>query len=126
MPFLVTLRSLVIALVVLGLSASAMAYAMPASMGQMVMASDQGQAAGMPCGMAMSAMDAAHGKPMMPCKGMTSDCIKQFGCVTDVAVPARFAVVEHMVDFGTIEYWAAGFSMASLSRTPEPLPPRTV
>jgi hypothetical protein len=44
---------------------------------------------GMPCDMMMmSAAGADHGKPMAPCKGMTPDCIKQMGCVTDVAVPA--------------------------------------
>ncbi|WP_428390413.1 hypothetical protein [Lichenicoccus sp.] len=126
MPFLATIRSLVIALVVLGLSASSMAYAKPASMGPMIVGPEQGQAAAMPCGMTMSAADTAHGKPMMPCKTINSDCTKQLVCTTDVAVPARFALAVHMDQFDSVEYWSPGSSLASVSLTPEPLPPRTV
>ena len=48
--------------------------------------------AGMPCDMPMPAAGINRDKPMMPCKGIIPDCIKQMGCVTDVAVPARRCV----------------------------------
>jgi hypothetical protein len=83
--------------------------------------------AGMPCDMMMmSAAGADHGKPMAPCKGMTPDCIKQMGCVTDVALPARLVKDEFVAHFTTVDYWSALSKLAELIRTPEPLPPRTI
>jgi hypothetical protein len=82
---------------------------------------------GMPCDMMMMpAAGADHGKPMAPCKGMTPDCIKQMGCVTAVALPARFASHAFAVHFTTVDYWSAPSKLATLVRTPEPLPPRTI
>jgi hypothetical protein len=82
--------------------------------------------AGMPCGMMMSMADAGHGEPMVPCKGMTPDCIKQMGCiVVDVALPARLASTDVTVALSTVAYWSAWSEMAGLAREPEPFPPRT-
>ncbi len=81
--------------------------------------------AGMPCDMMMPAADADHGEPMMPCKGMTPDCLKHMGCVTDAALPAPLVSNEVVVHFSTVYYWPARSKLASLTRTPEPLPPRT-
>jgi hypothetical protein len=82
--------------------------------------------AGMPCDVMMPAAAADHGKPMTPCKGMTPDCIKQMGCVTDVALPARLVDNEIVAHFTAVDYWSALSTMAELVRTPEPLPPRTI
>ena len=82
--------------------------------------------AGMPCDMMMSAAGADHGKPMAPCKSMTPDCIKQMGCVTDVALPARLVNDAFVAHFTTVDYWSALSKLAELSRPPEPLPPRTI
>lgn len=82
--------------------------------------------AGMPCDMMMPVADTDHGRPMAPCKGMTPDCIKVMGCVTAVALPARFVSHEFTAHFTTVNYWSALSAMAELVRTPEPLPPRTV
>ena len=81
--------------------------------------------ADMPCDIMMSMADAGHGEPMAPCKGMTPDCIKQMGCVVDVALPARRVSSDVTVPLSTIAYWSAWFEMAGLIREPEPLPPRT-
>jgi hypothetical protein len=71
-------------------------------------------------------IDAGHGGPMAPCKGMTPDCIKQMGCcVVDYALPARLESTDLVVPLSTVAYWAAWSQMAGLSREPEPLPPRT-
>jgi len=83
--------------------------------------------AGMPRDMMMMpAAGADHGKPMAPCKGITPDCIKQMGCVTDVALPARLMNNEFVAHFTAVDYWSALSAMSKLIRTPEPLPPRTI
>jgi hypothetical protein len=82
--------------------------------------------AGMPCDMMMPAAGAEHSKPMMPCKGMTPDCIKLMGCITDVALPARFMSHAFTVRFAAVDYWSASSELAELVNTPEPLPPRTI
>ena len=80
---------------------------------------------GMPCDMMMSMADAGHDKPMLPCKGLTPDCIKQMGCLVAVALPVRPAGSEFAVPFSLVDYWAARSAMAGADLTPEPLPPRT-
>ena len=80
--------------------------------------------ADMPCDGMASMADAGQGTPMAPCKGLTPDCIKQMGCVVDVGLPARLAMVGDTVVFSKVAYWAAGSAMAGVVREPEPLPPR--
>ncbi len=82
--------------------------------------------AGLPCGMMMSMAGSEHGKPMMPCKGMTPDCLKQMGCVTDVALPARLVESGFAAHFTPVDYWPTSSELANLISTPEPLPPRTI
>jgi hypothetical protein len=82
--------------------------------------------AGMPCDMMMPAIGTDHGKPMTPCKGMTPDCIKLMGCITDVALPARFVSNAFTVRFTAVDYWSASSELAEIVSTPEPLPPRTI
>ena len=85
--------------------------------------------ADMPCDMTMPmtspTADAGQGTPMLPCKGLTPDCMKQMGCVVDVALPARLASADLAVPFSTVDYWSAWPSMSGVVRAPEPLPPRT-
>ncbi len=47
---------------------------------------------GMPCTMAMPASASGETTPMAPCKGMTPGCIKLVGCVTVVALHARYTM----------------------------------
>ena len=77
-----------------------------------------------PCYMAMPMADAGHGAPMAPCKGMTPECIKQMGCVVDVALPARLADIGAVFAFSPVTYWSARSLMAGVAREPERLPPR--
>jgi hypothetical protein len=72
------------------------------------------------------AQSAQYATPMAPCKGMTPDCIKVMGCVTDVALPARLISHEFAAQFTTVNYWTAVSALADLVSTPEPLPPRTI
>jgi len=81
--------------------------------------------ADVPCDMMMSMAGAGHGQPMAPCKGLTPDCVKQMGCVVDVALPARLASTDVTVPLSTVAYWSAWSAMAGLIHAPEPLPPRT-
>ncbi len=78
-----------------------------------------------PCDMMMPVADAGHGAPMVPCKGMTAGCIKQMGCVADVALPTRLAGTDVVLAFSPVAYWSARSLMAGVAREPEPLPPRT-
>ncbi|WP_428375592.1 hypothetical protein [Lichenicoccus sp.] len=82
--------------------------------------------AGMPCDKTMSHAGMPNEKPMPPCKGMTPDCIKQMGCVTDAALPARAVSLDIAVRGSDVDYWSAWSKLADFVREPEPLPPRTV
>jgi hypothetical protein len=78
---------------------------------------------GVPCNLGTSA--SGESKPMAPCKGMTSDCIKQMGCSTVSVLPARFLTHDSTVRYSAVDYWTSFSELASLERRPEPLPPRT-
>jgi hypothetical protein len=79
-----------------------------------------------PCGMAMMQPASDHEKPMMPCKGMTPDCIKQMGCIDITALPAtRAPGHELIVTYSVVDYWSSSSTLASLDPEPEPIPPRT-
>jgi hypothetical protein len=81
--------------------------------------------ADMPCDMAMPVADAGHDVPMAPCKGLTSECIKQIGCIVTVALPTRLVDMDTAVLFSPVAYWSAWSKMTGVAREPEPLPPRT-
>lgn len=78
-----------------------------------------------PCDMAMPVADAGHGAPMLPCKGMTADCIKEMGCVANVALPTRMANTDVVFAFRPVAYWSARSEMAGVVHEPADLPPRT-
>ena len=82
--------------------------------------------AGMPCDMMMSHAGMHDDKPNSPCKGMTPDCIKQMGCVTDAALLARAVSLDVVAHYSDVDYWSAWSMLADFVREPEPLPPRTI
>ena len=97
--------------------------------GQLVQAAApmaQAVMADMPCDMAMPMADAGRGAPMVPCKGLTPECIKQMGCVANAALPVRMADSEGVTSFSPVAYWSTWSLMTGMAHTPEPLPPRTV
>ncbi len=122
MSFLAILRSLVIALVVLGMSASAMAYAMPIAMGQTIMAAGPGQDAGAPCGM-MAAMHGKAGKSEMPCNTITPDCVKMTVCLQTVALPEHGRLEVGPVTFVAVTYGVSASLRTGLTLEPELSPP---
>lgn len=79
----------------------------------------------MPCDAMTPMTGTGHSLPKMPCKGLTPDCIKQMGCVADVALPIRLTAAPGTFVFSPVAYWATGFKMAGLAREPEDSPPRT-
>ena len=81
--------------------------------------------AGVPCDMAMPAPAAEKTKPMMPCKGITPDCIKQMGCAATAALPARLSSSGFAAHYSPVIYWTASSRLDGLAREPEPFPPRT-
>jgi hypothetical protein len=80
---------------------------------------------GMPCDIMMSMGD-GHGKPAMPCKAMTPDCLKHMTGGVDAGLPGRFASNEMAVHLSTIDYWTLWSRLSGLTDAPEPLPPRTI
>ena len=60
----------------------------------------------MPCDMAMPMADAGHGAPMAPCKGLTPECIKQMGCVANVALPIRLVDADDDPDLRLLNPWS--------------------
>ncbi len=108
-----------IAFAIVGGTTTQLAHAAQAGMPMMM--------GGVPCDMMMMpATDADHGKPVMPCKGMTPDCVKSMGCVADVALPAPFMNHAAVLPFTAVAYWSALNILAALTYAPEPLPPRTI
>lgn len=82
-------------------------------------------AMGMPCDMMMPQTGANHDQ-QMPCKGLTPDCIKQMGCIADVALPTCFFAVTPAIHSGEVAYWPERSGLADFLNNPEPLPPRTI
>jgi hypothetical protein len=76
--------------------------------------------------MMMPSSNSEHEKPAIPCKGMTPDCVKQMGCVTDIALPAQLASDVVVWQSHRIDYWSTWSALAGVVRVPEPLPPRTI
>lgn len=125
MSFLATLRSLVVALVVLGISASAMAYAMPAAMSQTVAAPVPGRDVGTPCGM-MAAMHGTNGKAgqsEMPCNTITPDCVNKMVCLQTVALPERGDLKVGPVTLVAVTYRVGTSLRTGLTLEPELSPP---
>ncbi len=78
-----------------------------------------------PCNVMMSAQASDdRAMPMPPCKTMTVDCLKNFDCVTDIALRARLAAFEVLAHPTSVDYWSAWSDLAGLVRVPEPIPPR--
>jgi len=81
---------------------------------------------GTPCDLMMSTQTGdGHVMPLPPCKTMTADCLKQLGCVADIALPARFASLQVLAHPTSVDYWSTWSNLAGLVRVPELLPPRT-
>lgn len=113
-------RRLLLALIVFALAGGTTSQLAHSALGSVPMTM-----ADVPCDAMTPTAGAERSNPVMPCNGMTSDCIKQMGCVTDTALPARLAGDDIIVHVSTVDYWTAGSDWAELVREPEPLPPRT-
>jgi hypothetical protein len=89
--------------------------------------------AGSPCDMMTSMADATTGQtmaddgqgdPMAPCKGLTPECIKQMGCITNPGFPTRLTITGFMVRSIQVSYSFFRSAMAGLDRIPEVRPKR--
>lgn len=80
---------------------------------------------GMPCNMAMPMSASGDTKPMVPCKGTTSDCLKLMGCVAVTALPARHTTHIIVVQYGVVDYPTFSSKLTGLDHRPDPFPPRT-
>jgi len=78
-------------------------------------------AAGMPCEH-MDAMKGA-GAPLLPCKGMTPDCIKQMGCIGFPDLPQGSALAAPVAYYAAVDYRNFQQRSDGLSRKPDLFPP---
>ena len=125
MSLLATLRRLVSVLVVFGMFASAIAYALPGAMGQMVVATGgPEQNIGMPCGtMAGLQGPDAKAKGEMPCNTITADCVKKIACSQTVALPEGRDLSLGSIAFGVVSYSVNVSRHKGLTLKPELFPP---
>lgn len=76
--------------------------------------------AGMPCEH-MDSMKGA-GIPLLPCKGVTPDCIKQMGCIGFPDLP-QASVLATPVAYAVVDYRQFRQTSVGLSRKPDLFPP---
>src|SRR6266851_8860938 len=62
--------------------------------------------------------------PLMPCKGIMPDCVKQMGCIGSPNVPSRSAEMRRRVSYTTVIYWSLTEYRTGLSVEPDLFPPR--
>ena len=68
-----------------------------------------------------------HPGPMkpVPCKGISLDCAKEFGCISSPALPAPSTALGSPTVYGRVAYWPPATSRAGLSIKPDLFPPIT-
>ena len=115
------LHQLLIAITVFAFLGGATLQALPVADAQ-VQTSGAGIAmvAGMPC----EHMDTLKGTgiPLLPCKGITPDCIKQMGCIGFPDLP-QASVLAAPVAYAVVDYRQFRQTSAGLSRKPDLFPP---
>jgi hypothetical protein len=79
------------------------------------------------CCATMAMEDHATPEPMkqVPCKGISPDCAKEFGCISSPALPAPSITLGSPTDYGRVVYWSPHASRAGLSIKPGLFPPIT-
>ncbi len=82
--------------------------------------------ANMPCDQMTPAADTGQGTPMTPCKGLTPGCVKQMGCIVNVALPTKLVGTQTALSFAKVDYWSALAQPAGVASQPDPQPPRTI
>jgi hypothetical protein len=96
--------------------------AMPAADTQVqTSGADMAMAAGMPCEH-MEAVKGA-GVPLLPCKGMTADCIKQMGCIGFPDLPQGSALAAPVTYYAAVDYRYFQQTSDGLSLKPDLFPP---
>lgn len=77
------------------------------------------------CCAKMAMQDHAMPAPMkqMPCKGISPDCTKAFGCISSPALPAPSIALGTPTVYGRVAYWPPATSRAGLSLKPALFPP---
>jgi hypothetical protein len=66
-----------------------------------------------------------HPAPLkqVPCKGISLDCAKEFGCISTPALPAPSTALGSPTVYGRVAYWPPATSRAGLSIKPDLFPP---
>lgn len=115
------LRRLLIVITALAFMGGATLQAMPVADAQLKTSdTHMTTATGMPCEH-MAIMKGA-GAPILPCKGITSDCIKQMGCIGFPDSP-QASVLTAPITYAVVDYRYFQQTSAGLSRKPDLFPP---
>jgi hypothetical protein len=77
------------------------------------------------CCAKMAMKDHAAPEPMkqVPCKGISLDCAKEFGCISSPALPAPSTALGSPTFYGRVAYWPPATSRTGLSIKPDLFPP---
>jgi hypothetical protein len=59
----------------------------------------------------------------VPCKGISLDCAKEFGCISSPALPAPSTALGTPTVYGRVAYWPPATSRTGLSIKPDLFPP---
>jgi hypothetical protein len=73
--------------------------------------------------MAMKDHPAPAPMKQVPCKGISLDCAKEFGCISSPALPAPSTALGSPTVYGRVAYWPPATSRAGLSIKPDLFPP---
>ena len=118
------LRGLLVAVTILAFLGGTTVQAMPLLTASGVPAGIAAKA-GVPCGhmAGMGQSGSAIPGHDIPCKGITSDCVKQMGCIGVPSLPIRADVIAMPVSYVTITYWSPQPTLGGLSLEPDLFPP---
>src|SRR6202023_1484125 len=75
------------------------------------------------CCASMAMKDQPAPMKQAPCKGISLDCAKEFGCISSPALPAPSTALGSPTVYGRVAYWSPATWRAGLSIKPDLFPP---
>lgn len=117
------LRRVLIVLTGLAFLVGAAAQAIPPAHLMASGCMDAAQSATEDCCAKMAMKDRPAPMKQVPCKGISLDCAKEFGCISSPALPAPAIALGSPTIYGRVAYWPPATSRAGLSIKPDLFPP---
>jgi hypothetical protein len=116
------LHRLLLAITSLAFLGGASLQAMPVGETHAMAAASTAMQTGMPCEHMAAKKAAPVSAPVLPCKGITADCIKQMGCIGVPDLP-RADTLATPIAYASVGYRALQQSSAGVSHKPAVFPP---